>query len=162
MPITTSVIVHDSAQASGKRRITELHTWHDGRPQHYHYNAPASHDADASMAARVIKYNARAITDEKQAVEENIAGGEAPSIVIAKLRHNTPRQVLRALLRGFMNIEDAPQAIRLAKFIRDNISNTDLNAEIGSAARQKIRNRVVNLITMETDWLAAEADKVAL
>ena len=162
MAIISSVIAHDSIQASGKRRITERHEWHDGIVDNYHYNAPAAHDAAVAMAARVVKWNARAFIDEKRLVERAIAGGVAPSKVVANLRHNTPRQVLRALLKGFMRIEDAEQAIRVAKFIRDNVTNTDLNSEIGSAARQKVRDRVINLITMETDWLAAEADKVVL
>lgn len=162
MAITSSVIVHDDAQANGKRRITERHTWHDDLEQIYHYNAPALHDADAAMAARVIKYNVRVITDEKLQVEDAIANGSSPTGLLAKLRHNTPKQVLKALLRGFMRIEDAKQAIRVAKFIRDKVTNTDLNAEIGSALRIKVRDRALALITMEADWLAAEAEKVEI
>lgn len=162
MAITTSVIVHDSAQASGKRRITELHTWHDGVVDNHHYNAPAGHDADAAMAVRVVKWNARAIAEERRRVERSIAGGQGPADVLARLRHNTPRQVLRAFLKGFMKIEDAEQAIRVAKFIRDNVTNADLTAEVGAAARQKVRARALSLIAMETDWLAAKADEVEL
>lgn len=53
MPIVSSVIAADDAQADGRRYIREVHTDHLGREHVVLYLAPAVWDAEAVMAARV-------------------------------------------------------------------------------------------------------------
>jgi len=56
--IVSSIIAEDSAQADGRRRVTEVHTDSVGLEHHQQYLAESGDDADAHLALTAIRLDA--------------------------------------------------------------------------------------------------------
>ena len=70
MPIISSIIAEDQAQADGRRTIREVHTDHLGREHWVQYRAASDTDVNAVMLARVPSIDA----DLAEAEIEKIIG----------------------------------------------------------------------------------------
>lgn len=158
MPIISSVIGADRPQADGSRIVHEYHTWHDGVIQRVATKAAQGADANAAMLARVPYLEAAAIDAEKEGVFGALRDGAPPAAVVAKLRHNTAREVVKWAARAFFEMTDAVPAIRLAEYLRDNVPDAWLDTDIGLAARTVLRSRATAFIAAKTNVDGAIAD----
>ncbi|MDP2621473.1 MAG: hypothetical protein Q8P46_15100 [Hyphomicrobiales bacterium] len=90
MPIVSSVISADDAQADGRRYIREVHTDQHGREHVVLYLAPAVWDAEAVMAARVASLDVGLRNGE---IANNIAQAFAQgSLAVTSLEYSTVAQ----------------------------------------------------------------------
>lgn len=166
MPIISSVVAQVTLNGDGSVRVREEHTDHTGEVWMERYNTPSHTEelvegvvtmvpvdhtlALAGNASKVLTYMSRA---EAVAFESHVLSGNSPETF--DRRHNNAAALVKPLLRAFMQIDDPVRALKTARWIRDNLGNTQLDTQVPVAVRQKIRARIANLVSMEA---ALEAD----
>ena len=148
MPIDETWIGGDWPQTDGKRHVHEYHRDHTGKVhRRAMHDVPADDDSLAIALARVPEVERGLRDGERDRIESEVEEGADPDIITRD--HLTARQAIKPILRAFMRM--APdKAIRAAKFI-DGLRNSALDAEVGSAVRQRIRQRVTGILAIETE-----------
>lgn len=154
MPIVHTEIGLDSLQADGKKHVHEYHVDHTGKwhPRHMH-DVPADADSLAIALARVPEVERGLRDGERDRIESEVGEGADPATLPRD--HLTARQAIKPIVRAFMQM-DPDKAIRAAKFIRGKLANAALDAEVGPAIRQRIRQRVAGILAIEAE-LEADA-----
>lgn len=114
MPVVSSEIVQDVAQADGRRSVIERHTLADGTTRDFSYLADADLDANAVMAARVPELNSSLTQTE---IESNIASVLANgAAAVTTFLEGTQQQSIRAMAERFASLGPY-QVVLLAEFL---------------------------------------------
>jgi hypothetical protein len=158
MPIVDTWIGLDNMQADGKRHVHEYRKDHTGKIQRrVMHDVPASDDVLALAQARIPYWDAKLLTDEAERVEMEVEEGADPATI--KRDHITARQAVKPLVKVFMRMPAGPKTVRVAEFIRDYVTDAILDADLSLTIRQRIKVRVMDLITMKADLLADDSKR---
>jgi hypothetical protein len=153
MPITTSTILWDQAQADGRRYIRERHVDHLAIAHLIDYLAPAGADVNAILAARAV-----ALVDDL--AQEEIAADLAAIYVAGPLAVVTTNHVtlsdVRTALRNAYKTVTREQAFALGAFL-NTLTNTQLGNLFGVSGAQltALRTRLQTKATQWADYIAA-------
>jgi hypothetical protein len=153
MPIVSSIIRQDHAQADGRRRIVEQHTDHLGNEYSASYLGEASIDAAAVMAGRVAGIETRLVDkEENRFVSEVLEGRDLINIVAS---HSTKNKIWKRLLLEYRK-RDARFGIKLLpllQHINANFTDTQIKnfLDITQTKLNAIRARAVSLASLKTD-----------
>ncbi len=147
MPIVNSYIGRDQEQPDGSRSVHEYHVDHTGQTHRFVYRAASGFDVNQRMADRALALPAQLALDELAAVESRVEKGERPGTIT--MQHQLQRKMITPLLKVMMRA-DAQFALPIAKWLDANISNGSIDLEFPVAVRQRVRARVIGLLSAET------------
>ncbi len=149
----TSLLVSAVEQVDGRISYTEVHTDHLGREHRFSYRA-AGIDAQAVMAARAVKLLSGLEDNERQRIARDIEAGVDPATITPEYLTNA--QALKVVLKAAMRFP-AAEAMVVAQFINDTLTDAQLDAVFTVAIRQRIRTRVAGLLALKPDLDADRA-----
>lgn len=154
MPIVSSIIVEDRAQADGRRHVRERHTDHVGGTHDAVYLAESGADAEAVMAARVANIEAQLKTNEINANLAKALNGETDTFTFQHSTGNENLIALRALFKDSTRWE----LVTLAHVLHhQNLTNNQLDTLFGTTnntQRTAVRNKLSLNDTRYHDILA--------
>ena len=142
MPITSSVLTQESAQADGRRWIEEVHTDHLGLRHVYRWLAAVGADANAVMAARVAR-----ILEQLEAaeIEANVSAVLARgSEAVTSLDYSTAAQNF-AVLRVAYQTATRVQAVMIGDFL-SSLTDAQLRTAF-SMTQTQVNNLRANKLT---------------
>ena len=153
MPIVSSIVAQVMSEPRGRERVREVHTDHNGKKWTKRYKTTAGLDHTLLLTAHAVEVLKAIKKDEREMLQHRLEEGADPASV--PLVHLTKRQSIKPIIRAFM-ATDPQAAMLLVKHLRDNFTNAELDLELPVAVRQKVRQRITGILSMET---ALEDDK---
>lgn len=152
MTITDRIVAQTTLNGDGSTRVREEHTFHTGDVRHYRYDAETGLDYNLALPVHEIimlkREKARELGDLRYRLIRN---GESPSDF--KREHNVAADFVEPILRAFMDITNPVQAVNIAKWIDTKLSDEQIEAVVSLAIREKVRQRIANILVMETTLL---------
>jgi hypothetical protein len=146
----------DVMQADGTRKVHWYFTDQTGK-EHTHRmrNVPVDFDVVVEMPKQQAIHDQRLLKRERQQIERDIEDGVAVADITRA--HLTSRQAIRPLIRAFMRMPSSPGSVKVAEWVRDNVSNAILDVDLSPAIRTRIRTRITDLIAIKADLIADES-----
>lgn len=117
MPVASSEIIEDAAQADGRRYIRERHVDHAGREHFATFLADAEYDAAAGLVASAERLSAQLRSQETQAVIQHCLSGQ--SIELFPFADLTISEGAAAVLRHVSALNDPRPAKAYADRVVD-------------------------------------------
>lgn len=161
MPIVSHRTGMDVMQADGTRKVHWYFIDHTGKEYAFRMrNVPAEFDEEAERPNRAAIYDQKLLKWESRRVEQEIEKGADPASIT--LDHLTNRQAVKPLVKAFMRMYSSPESVRTAEWIRDNVTNAVLDADFSPQVRQRVRNRITDLVAMKADLITDDGRREEL
>lgn len=153
MPIVESRIDEIEPQRPGRQRVHFYFREHTGREHVQRIDVPVGYDTADHIVRHTATMNTGMIKSERERIQEHISDGDDPATITTD--HITAKQKLMAITLGFMHTR-AQKAVITAEWLRDNISDSQLNTAIGAQRRQKVRQRQTSVLALKVNLQADE------
>lgn len=153
MAIISSTVAQTTLNGDGSIAVREEHTFHNDVKRPWRYDALDGADHSLLLPSHAVKIEAREKARELGNFARWLADNRNPANF--DRQHNTAGALIKPLIKGFMSVEDPVRALKMARWIRDNLSDAQLDGRVPVAVRQKVQSRIINLMSMEA---ALEAD----
>jgi hypothetical protein len=157
MPIVSSVIEKIKPMPDGGRFVTIAHTDQIGQVHRVRSHVGPLDDLDVFKTDYANMLNDRLPLREQRNFQQRLEDGEDPTTF--QRVHTTARQMLRYILRGFMEMDAGPKAAKVAAWLTANVTATQIETATNTRIKTKIQSRVQRLSTMQGELDADALDR---
>lgn len=147
MPIVSSIVAQTHDRGDGVTRVREVHTFHNGVKRNRRYKAATGIDHTILLVPHAVTIAAKEIADEAANFEAFIEAGGSPDGFTRD--HHTASAFIKKMIRAFMKTRDPLLALPVARWMKNNLTNTQIDAKVPFETRQKVRSRITNLLAMQ-------------